>query len=480
MPLNEPMPPGVQPDGTEYEHNNQPDHRMANGLRAMITALPGSLTDNTVMHCDRDPFRLDTPAYRRDATWLRDTWDRMGIKRPIHVRGLHYALLGQPRPEDPQRAARSARSRAAQGLLPKEGDDSTYSGIHFEWLEQTATVARWLGYIPFEWIVDERNDAPVSQPWEPAPAPHRWIYQPTGVLAVEKLREVRLPDADELKPTAQLADFAATQPYRIALFGEKTSLRDVLGEVAEQYGCDLFLAAGDMSNTLVHDCAKAGAADPRPLRILYFSDADPSGHTMGIVLSRKLAALKAVWFPELEFQVHRVALTVRQVRELGLPSTPFKPGEDRADAWFQATGTYQTEIDSLATLAPDRLRRIAVDMIGHFHDTTLASRVATTKRQWRQQAQAVLDRRDDLAQARADAAERLAEIDEQLAELADEIPEVIASAAADVKVTDLPALPEIPRPRPVELGAPEPLCDSSWSFAEQTRRLLASKRYEDV
>ena len=57
----------------------------SNGLRAAVEALGGSLSSQTVMSPNRDPFRLDVPAKRRDAEWLRDTWDRLDIKKKIHV-----------------------------------------------------------------------------------------------------------------------------------------------------------------------------------------------------------------------------------------------------------------------------------------------------------------------------------------------------------------------------------------------------------
>ena len=60
-----------------------------------------------------------------------------------------------------------------------------------------------------------------------------------------------------------------------------------------------------------------------------------------------------------EFEVHRVALTPDQVREYGLPSTPLKDTEKRADKWRAAMGVEQTEIDALASLRPDLLRDIA-------------------------------------------------------------------------------------------------------------------------
>jgi hypothetical protein len=57
------------------------------------------------------------------------------------------------------------------------------------------------------------------------------------------------------------------------------------------------------------------------------------------------------WYPTWEHHLvtFDLALTVEQVRNLGLPSTPLKDTERRADRWRQAFGVGQTEIDALAT-----------------------------------------------------------------------------------------------------------------------------------
>jgi hypothetical protein len=126
---------------------------------------------------------------------------------------------------------------------------------------------------------------------------------------------------------------------------------------------------------MIHQMARLGVADGRPMVCLYFSDCDPSGYGMPISLSRKLQAFTLLDFPDLDWQVHRAALTPEHVRTMGLPSTPLKPSERRAGKWFDRFGLEQTEIDSLATLRPDDLRRIVRDVVKPFRDRTLDGRV---------------------------------------------------------------------------------------------------------
>ncbi|MGH3637105.1 MAG: hypothetical protein ACRDTS_24085, partial [Mycobacterium sp.] len=286
--------------------------------------------------------------------------------------------------------------------------------------------------------------------------------------------EVFLPDADDLAPRAKVAGFTGAQPYRLVLVGEKSSLRLALEPVADRYQADLYLPTGCISNTRVYQLAASANNDGRPLVVLYFSDCDPSGWNMPIEVARKLQAFKISHFPDLEFQCHRAALLPEQVRQYGLPVSPVKETDKRAKAWAAATGLEQTEIDALATLQPRLLRAIAEQAIAPFYDRTLEARVNDARDEWRDQAQSALNEQGgDLEQLRSDVAD-------QLAEKRDEIHELLDAVRVDADSFDLPPLPEIPA---AELGPdgskPKGLCDSRWDFAEQTRRLIASKNYED-
>ena len=165
-----------------------------------------------------------------------------------------------------------------------------------------------------------------------------------------------------------------------------------------------------------------------------------------------------------------------QVRAYGLPSTPLKDTERRADRWVELMGVEQTEIDALAALRPDLLQQIAVDAISPFFDATLARRVAATCVEWLVAAQAAIDEQcgDDLARLREGAADKLAG-------KRGEIEEIVAGIRVDPDDLQM-ALPEITLPKAsVRTGAaPEPLCDSRWSFTEQCLRLIASKRYTEI
>jgi hypothetical protein len=219
--------------------------------------------------------------------------------------------------------------------------------------------------------------------------------------------------------------------------------------------------------------AKVGAADGRPMVVLTFSDCDPAGWQMPISIARKLQALKTLAFSELDFQVHRVALTPSHVREHGLPSTPLKDTERRADKWTTAMGVEQTEIDALAALRPDLLARIARQAIVPFYDTSLDGRVREARERWLIAAQTRLDEQLDPETIRRIRDEAAA----KLGQLAEEIDAINSALDLDLDDFDLPPI-SVPEPTLSEDHG-LPLVDSAWSWVDQTKALIASKGYAE-
>jgi hypothetical protein len=401
------------------------------------------MDDLTVMSAQTDPFRLDTPAHRRDGKWLADTMTTLGlVGRKIHNRGLHYAVLGQPKPD---------------------GSQYVSDADSWEFLEKASKYARWLSHLDFDQITDQRNDPPIVRIFSP---PEPWPYINVGI-------DVQLPAADDIIPKLAVEDFTGVQPYKLVMVGEKSSLDGVLAPIADTFAADLYLPSGDISDTMIYQIAKIGADDGRQMVVLYFADADPSGHNMGIVIARKLQAFTISHFPGLDFEVHRAALTVAQVRQFDLPSTPLKESERRADKWRTAFGVEQTEIDALATLRPDLLRQVARDAIAPFYDFELDRRVAAARQDWINRAREVINSQIDgerLDQIRNEAAVKLAAMRQQIDELNDAL-------RIDVDDFDLPEI-EVPESELLTEGlTPAPLMDSTWPWVEQTRALKASKAY---
>jgi hypothetical protein len=249
----------------------------------------------SVLADDSDPYRLDRPGKHRDGQWFRDQLKECGLDfergATIHLRGAHYAIVSRG------------------GVKLPNGTPYVNNQECWEFLQvHAAKAARWLGYVPFEGIVDARNAEPVIYE-----APER--SYPVLSLLIQGLPD--FPDQVLLNPRIYASGFKVQQPYRITIFGEKTSLERVLLPIADRYSVDLYLPAGEMSDTLIYRMAKTGADDGREMVVLVLADCDPSGYQMATSISHKLRALVDSHFPSLRFQLHAPCLTVEQVKDLG-------------------------------------------------------------------------------------------------------------------------------------------------------------------
>lgn len=405
-----------------------------------------SLKDLTVLAPANDPYRVDTPTQRAAGEWFAGHAQRLlDGGQTLHLRGFHYALLGETKP-----------------------DGSVYVNTDREWTwlqERAADGARWLGLVPFDSIVDERNSKPVLR-----------VVEQVEAIPFISIGDVDVVLPDDLEPRARIGSYHdgqfALQSSRLAIFGEKISLKNVVGPIAERYGADLYLPTGNASDTMCHTMARVGAEDGRRLIVFYLSDCDPSGWNMAIEVGRKLQAFRDLLYPDLEFELHPVALTPDQVREYGLPSTPMKESEKRADAWRDAMGVDQTEIDSIATLRPELLRDVVTGALDAYYDSTLEGRVFTARMEWERGAQEMLVEQlgpYEMERIRADAEEKLGELHEQVEAINDAL-------RIDTTGITLPDF-KVPEPRAVN-GLPSPLIDSDMDYAGATQRLIAHKRYE--
>jgi len=401
----------------------------------------------TVLSHANDPYRQDTPERHEAGAWVRDQLERVLASRDranIHTRGLHYALIGTAQKPD--------------------GTAYTASGDCWHWLKRAVKSARWLRYVPFDAIIDQRNDEPIIRE-------HRSLSWPPYVSG-GGVSTAALPHCVE--PTVNWIGPQPRQPYRLAIFGEKSSLAEVVLPVAERYDADVYLMTGEISETHVYRMAANGAEDGRPLRVFTLADCDPAGWQMPVSIARKLQAHKDSEFAELDYEVRQVALTPDQVLELGLPSTPLKSTEPRAAKWLELMGVEQTEIDALLTLRPDALRQMLEDALAPFYDKTLEVRAYRVKRQWFEDAEAALAEQTQHTELR-----RLVdEANSRIEAFRTDITALNDALNAEVVHVELPPVPDAPEP--VLVGTPpEPLVSSSWTWIDQTRALRAHKAYTE-
>jgi hypothetical protein len=407
-----------------------------------------NLPELTVLSRANDPFLLSDG---QAGQWFAQQVERfLGPYRTIHLRGLFYLCV------------------AAGDIWRPNGKNGgtilfTNTEEQWDWFTKVAAKnARWLNYVPFSRIVDERNAAPLL--FIPEQIVTEWNMTFGGRITVPGLRSL-------------LPEFAATvavaQPYRVILIGEKVSLKPFLLPIARRVGGELLLPAGEISDSQIAQLAARCAEDGRPAVVLYFSDFDPSGRQMPVSVARKLMGLRDGWHRNLRIEVHAVALTLEQTD--GLPSTPLKETERRADKWKTVMGREQTEVDALIALRPAELTRIAEGAVRPFFDPSLAERADEAREAWEQAVAEHLDGWDEFQAAVAairearDFASHAVQKVEEAQKRAEAILEAIPEVVPDL-VAPEPRLPDTDR---------QPLFSTDYDDLTAVQRLTAYRAYED-
>jgi hypothetical protein len=401
-----------------------------------------------------DPFLIDTPRNHRIGRWFGEQWKAHAGEARMHLRAFHYRMpVGTPRPTGKPYANRREC---------------------WQWLLKASVIARWLGYVAFDRIVDERNDTPV---WRSglSRAP-----ESIGGAAIHGGEMLVLPPTDDLLPRIRISgEPGIRQPVHIAFVGEKTSLRPKLAPIAEDIGADLLLPAGEPSLTMISELVDRAIADGRPLVVIVLTDCDPTGFGIPASVGRKVQGLLALRGSDLHARVIHAGLTPEQARRLDLPDAILGPKEKRSAKWLAQHGIGQVEIDALVALRPEEFQRIVETTLAPFYDVSLRERAEAAWSEWRAEAQAAAD---GAFNADARLPDVLAEMERSRA-AAIEATEAINAAirqgvliAADV----LAGLELPPQPAPLEpvmLGAEAVavLLDTADDFAMNTRRMREAK-----
>jgi hypothetical protein len=330
--------------------------------------------------------------------------------------------------------------------------------------------------LPWNAVVDERNDPPV---WQPASA----VSMPTAECNVIGGDFSEVPELNDILPKiAACANYPVRQRYQLALFGEKTSLRPVLAPLAVEFGAHLLLPSGDPSLTMLRDLAELAVADGRELIVVTLSDFDPTGFGMVASVARHLQAHRLLLKSDIRIRVIRAALNIEHVDAFGLPEAPLKETEKRAGRWKDVVGRGQVEIDALAALRRDDLTAIVRAIVAPFFDATLATRCSQAEVEWGREANARIAAALDGQAGRKEHLDRARDARERISGFSAELREALEMLAAIAqKAADQIQLPELP---PVEWQQPaapesEALFDSWDSFIVNTLRLRAAKLKAD-
>jgi hypothetical protein len=135
------------------------------------------------------------------------------------------------------------------------------------------------------------------------------------------------------------------QPRRLVLWCEAVGMAPQLARIADPFGITVMSSGGFDSLTDKHRVPASWAG--QAVTVLHIGDHDPSGISMHTALIEDIIAFGAEYAADIE--AVRVAVTLEQAREFGLPTAPPKTTDRRRG--FTDSETVQCEALDPATLA---------------------------------------------------------------------------------------------------------------------------------
>jgi hypothetical protein len=419
-----------------------------------------------------DPFFADREGRRKNAEWFANIWRVLGLGTQIHTRRVHYQLTA--RPDLPMPDGRVYQNTETCSAL----------------LSVACRDARYLGLIPREHIIDNRNaEAQIRYSPEDKPAEAGINNGDAGVPfeipAVESITV--FPPPPELTVTKPMI----AQPRMVEIWIEKSTMNDVLDPIAVHYGVNLVVGLGETSEVRCRELvARARAAPGKPVRILYVSDFDPGGDSMPVAAARKIEFWLRRIAPDLDVQVRPVALNKEQIDHYALPPIPLK--DKRRGKSFQTrkgggsgrpTGV---ELDALEARVPGELDRLLRREIERYFDDTLEQRIdeayaEIVEETTRINTQVLDDNRPEIDALRTEQtglatqlAERLAAIKAEFSARFQDLDnrtktrwQTVASRLDELS----PDLGKVAWPEPLDCAEdPDPMFDSTRGYVEQMDR----------
>jgi hypothetical protein len=456
-----------------------PDDAAPRGHAAFKVLTQGRtwrLADLVALSPKRDPFCAGTPGQMQKAAWFHSIWQQYVTSAKAHLRRIHYLLVSQ--------------------VDPHMADGTPYLNTEACWqaLQEASTYARYVGLVDPRLLEDHRNPEP-HLPWS-------WYEESADPAIVwdEELPQWDLPtiptnlaeSLDLAFPEPRLTGYdysVASQGYHLEIWGEKSTMNDVLLPIVRRYGAVLVTSVGFQSVTsAVQLITQRMQRTGKPTRLFYISDFDPAGDRMPVALSRQIEYWLHEYAPDADIKLTPLALTREQVQAYHLPRVPIKDSDLRRAGFEERHGEGAVELDALEALYPGTLAGIVRAALDPYVDETLEERYAEAAEEaqadaadrWREETE---DLREQLAHIRAEAQiiygryqhelERLqAALAQELAPLEEALGVLERDVTRAMEVFDLD-LPEQPEAEEVCEDDTPWLYDSQRTYADQLRAYKA-------
>ena len=290
-----------------------------------------------------DPFCVGSAGQVEWAKWFMGVYERIG-EEVIYTRRAHYAC------------ASWADTLKPDGTLYR---NTATCGSQ---MAAASKYARYLGYIPFANVHDQKNPRPDINAH----------YPPYGFGEPNAQYSVHVPDLKY--PRTSIGRLygdgnhgfnpTSVQPYHLEVWCEKAAMNDVILPVCAEYGANFVHGEGELSVSQSWELHQRLKRAGKPARIFYISDFDPGGQSMPVSVARR-----AEWFREYEsggydIKLCALVLTHDQVCEYDLPPIPMKTEKSKSyrtrATKFQEKHSVSgaTELDALEALHKGSLSEI--------------------------------------------------------------------------------------------------------------------------
>lgn len=249
------------------------------------------------------------------------------------VNRLDHALYEIVKADPPMTVRQAFYQATVHGLVPKDESQG------YRVVQRRLVLLRGAGIMPYWWITDSS----------------RTVYGSTRYDGLEDLH----------RESARLyrRNYWSNSPVRVEVWIEKDALSGVLTPVVDDlWGLQLHVTKGFASVSYLEAAAAHARHDGRPVEVYCLTDLDPSGIGINERVEKELKDRA----PDVDINVHRLAVTLEQVRELNLPTRPTKKTDSRAKKFAAEYGTGSVELDAIP---PRVLREMVSEAIEQHADT---------------------------------------------------------------------------------------------------------------
>lgn len=334
-------------------------------IKATAKTIGRPVKDLLALSNGNDPFYAGVGHRRQEAEWFAQLWHDHGIGQGVHLRRIHYHLVSQ----------------AEEGVQLSRPDGREYLNTDDCWqlLGRASLAARYLDMVPFNALVDRRNDEPMIF------APLQWgdprrsksascsVFTPNAEWEIDLPEDLSLPRME----VDGLGSNLVEQDFIIEVWIEKSTQNDWLVPLCKRRGVNLVVGIGEQSETRSRELALRARDYGPPVRVIYISDFDPGGQSMPKAVARKVEFTIAKFGLNVDIQVIPLALSADQCAEYRLPRTPIKETERRKDRFEAVFGVGATELDAMEAKHPGEMAGLLNAEIDRFIDQDLKKRTET-------------------------------------------------------------------------------------------------------